>query len=96
MIDRPPVRWTARTLTLGTVFSALCLVAAFALTLADADGLAATLSTIGVMALLITPAAGLVVTWAELRRHQPSAAILALVVLGVLGMAVAVALLTRA
>lgn len=96
MTDRPSVRWTARTLSAGALLSAACLLIAFALTLAAREAEAATLSTIGVLVLLATPVAGLIVTWAELRRSQPSAAWLSIVVLAVLAFAVAVALLTRA
>jgi len=48
-------------------------------------------SMIGVLLLLATPAAGLVTTFFELRVGQPRVALLALVVLGVLGVAIVVA-----
>jgi hypothetical protein len=83
-------------LTAGTGISALCLVVAFVLSLVDLEDQAASLSAVGIVVLLATPAAGLVATWAELRRPQPSAAVLALVVLGVLAVAVGIALTTRA
>jgi hypothetical protein len=49
-------------------------------------------SMIGVLLLIATPAAGLVATFLELRASQPRVALLALGVLGVLGLAIAVAL----
>ena len=52
----------------------------------DAEGW----SLAGTLVLLATPAAGLLATAFELRRAQPRAALLALVVLGVLGLAVLV------
>ena len=93
--ERPPVGATASVLTLGTVLSAAALAAGFVSGLAGAAWLNALLSTAGVVALLITPAAGLVVTFFELRPAQPRAAPLALVVLGVLALSTLVALLTR-
>jgi hypothetical protein len=93
--ERPPVAATARVLTLGTVASAVALAAAFVSGLAGAASISTLLSTAGVVALLITPAAGLVVTFFELRPVQPRAAQMALVVLGVLAVSTLVALLTR-
>jgi uncharacterized membrane protein len=49
-------------------------------------------SMVGVLLLIATPAAGLVASFFELRAGQPRVALLALAVLGVLGLAVAVAL----
>lgn len=49
----------------------------------------------GVLALLATPVAGLVVTALELRALQPRSAMLALVLLGILGLATVLALLSR-
>ncbi len=93
--QRPPVAATAMVLTAGTVASATALAAAFLSGLAGAAWLSTLLSTAGVVALLITPAAGLVVTFFELRPVQPRAAQLALVVLGVLALSTLVALLTH-
>jgi hypothetical protein len=93
--QRPPVEGTASVLTLGTVVSATALAAAFVCGLVGAAWLSTLLSTAGVVALLITPAASLVVTYFELRPVQPRAAQLALVVLGVLALSTLVALLTR-
>lgn len=93
--QRPPVGATASVLTLGTVASATALAAAFVSGLTGAGWLSTLLSTAGVVALLITPAAGLVVTFFELRPVQPRAAQLALVVLGVLALSTLVAVLTR-
>ena len=93
--QRPPVGATVSVLTLGTVASAAALAAAFLSGLAGAAWLSTPLSTIGVVALLFTPAAGLVVTFFEMRPVQPRAAQLALVVLGVLALSTVVALLTH-
>ncbi|MDP8905045.1 MAG: DUF1634 domain-containing protein [Chloroflexota bacterium] len=49
-------------------------------------------STLGVLALLATPAVGLVVSAVELRTVEPRTALLALGVLGILVLAVAIAL----
>ena len=49
-------------------------------------------SMLGSLLLLATPAAGLIATAAELRRAQPLAALLALVVLAVLALALLIAL----
>jgi cell shape-determining protein MreD len=93
--QRPPVAATASVLTIGTVASAAALAAAFVSGLAGAASLGTLLSTVGVVALLITPAAGLVATFFELRPVQPRAAQLALVVLGVLALSTLVALITH-
>ena len=49
-------------------------------------------STLGVMALLATPAAGLIATALELQVRQPRVALLALAVLGLLAVAALLAL----
>ena len=49
-------------------------------------------SMLGVLAILATPPIGLVVSALELRRLEPRTALLAMAVLGVLGIAAAVAL----
>ncbi len=95
MIDRPPVAWTARVLTIGTALSAALLGAAFVLSVLELDSQATLLATIAVTVLLATPAAGLLSTFVEVRRVQPSAAALALAVLTLLLVATVVALLTR-
>ena len=94
--QRAPVRLTTRTLTLGTLAAAAVLAAGLALAVAGQDGLAELVGNAGVVVLLLTPVAGLVATWWELRRLRPTAAWLAVVVLGVLLLATFVALLTRA
>jgi hypothetical protein len=50
---------------------------------------------LGVVALLVTPVAGLVATWSELRIPRPAHAWLAVAVLLVLALATLVALLAR-
>ena len=95
MTERPPVAWTARILTIGTGLSALLLAAAFVLSVLDLDSQATLLATIAVTILLATPAAGLLSTFVEVRRAQPSAAALAVAVLALLLVAILVALLAR-
>lgn len=94
---RPDVVWTARVLAAGTLISAVCFVVGFVLNLVGADASATgpgrDWSNAGVITLLATPAAGLVATALELRHVQPRSAALALAVLGILAIAVAVALL---
>ena len=95
MTERPPVRVTARVLTVGTALAAGLLTLSFVLSLArlaDAAGLA---STVGILVLLATPAAGLVATFVELRPFQPRAALLAIGVLAILAVAAGVALVSR-
>lgn len=96
MTDRPEVAWTARILSTGTALSALLLGVAFVLSVLDLEGQATLLSTIAVTILLATPAAGLLSTFVELRRAQPTAALIALAVLALLVVATIFALLTRA
>ena len=93
MTERPPVAGTARALTLGALLSAALLAVAFLLTVAQRPAEARLVSALGVALLLATPAVGLLVTFFELRPLQPRAALLALVVLGVLVAATLVALL---
>ena len=93
--QRPSVSGTARALTAGTVLSAALLALGFVCGLARLASIANLLSTAGVVALLTTPAVGLLLTFIELRPGHPRAAMLALVVLGVLGVATALALLAR-
>jgi len=96
MTERPSVAWTARILTIGTALSALLLAVAFVLSVIDLDSQATLVATLAVTILLATPAAGLLSTFVEVRRVQPSAAALTLAVLTLLLVATIVALLTRA
>ena len=96
MTERPPVHATARVLTVGTALAAGLLTLGFALALAGLSDLANSVSTLGVLVLLATPAAGLLLTIVELRMSQPRVAVLALLVLAILGIAAAVAILGRA
>jgi hypothetical protein len=73
----------------------VALAAAFVSGLIGAAWLSTLLSSVGVVALLATPAAGLVATFLELRLPQPRAAQMALVVLAVLALSTLVALVTR-
>lgn len=93
MIERPPVAGTARALTYGALLSAALLTVAFLLTVAQRPAEARLVSALGIVMLLVTPAVGLVVTFVELRPLQPRAALLAVLVLAILGLATLVALL---
>ena len=96
MTERPPVHATAGVLTVGTALAAGLLTLGFALALAGLSDLANSVSTLGVLVLLATPAAGLLLTIVELRMSQPRVAVLALLALAILGIAAAVAILGRA
>ena len=95
MSARPPVRSTARVLTAGTLVSAALFVAALALAAARFQEPATFAANGGVVALLLTPAAGLVATALELRGLQPRAARLAALALAILALAALVALVSR-
>jgi hypothetical protein len=86
---------TARLLTYGTAASAAALAIAFVAGLAGIAWLSTLLSTAGVVTLLVTPAVGLAMTFIEMRPVQPRAALLALMVLGVLVLSAVVALLAH-
>ena len=88
-------RATSLVLLGGSLLSAVCFVVGVGLGLVSAGDAAALVASVGVLVLLSTPALGLVASAFELRRAQPHAAWLALAVLGVLGLAVGVALLAR-
>jgi hypothetical protein len=79
----------------GTLLSALAFVVGLGLAFVDAQSAAAVASGIGSVVLLATPAVGLLVTAIELRRLQPQAAALAVAMLGVLAVAVVVALIAH-
>jgi hypothetical protein len=84
--------WTSRLLLGGTLVSALCFAAGFALGLIGLVPIGALLSNLGILTILATPAVALVSTAVELRRPQPHSAWLAVGVLAVLAVAVGVAL----
>ena len=90
---RPAVRSTVIVLTVGTVVSVGLFVAGFVLRLVGQDALADMASIGAVIALLFTPAAGLIATAVELRTLQRSAALLGLLVLAILMTATLLALL---
>lgn len=92
---RASVHATAGFLAAASLITAATLATAFVAGLAGVAWLDELLSTAGIVALLITPPIGLVVTFFELRPVQPRAALLALVVLGVLALSTLIALLTR-
>jgi hypothetical protein len=89
------VAGTSRVLLVGTVLSALWFLVGLGLTFIGSSALAAFASNVGILFLLATPAMGLVVSAIELRRSQPRATTLAAAVLGVLIVAVAVALVAH-
>jgi fucose 4-O-acetylase-like acetyltransferase len=91
--SRPAVRSTVSVLTIGTLISVGLFVAGFVLRLVGQDAIADTAAIAAVMALLITPAAGLISTAVELRQQQLSAALLGLLVLAILVIATGLALL---
>ncbi len=92
MVDRPSVRWTRLVLAAGTLLSFVGLIAASVLRALDQPSLADAIATAAVVVLIATPAVGLLTTWAELRRVQRPAALLALLVLAILGAATLLAL----
>jgi hypothetical protein len=92
---RPPVRLTSRILSAGSIVAATILGVSLALDIAGQTEPARLAGVIGVLVLLVTPAAGLIATWWELRPLRPTHAWLAVAVLGVLLLATAIALLPR-
>jgi hypothetical protein len=94
--ERPAaVAGTSRVLLVGTLLSALGFAVGLGLTFVGSAALAASASNVGVLVLLATPVLGLVVSAIELRRAQPQAALMAIAVLAVLGVAVLVALVAH-
>jgi len=89
---RAPVGGTSRVLLVGTMLSAVAFVVGLGLTFLGVAGGASIASGLGIVVLLVTPAVALVVSAVELRASQPQAAKLAVAVLGVLVVAVGVAL----
>ncbi len=89
------VAGTSRVLLVGTLLSALGFLVGLGLTFIGSSALASFASNVAILLLLATPVLGLVVSAIELRRSQPRAAILAAAVLGVLSVAVAVALIAH-
>jgi len=85
MVHRPPARWTVFALTAGTLLSVAGFVVDVVLRWLGQPAPADVVATAAVIALLATPAAGLLATSLELRRDQLPAALLALLVLLILG-----------
>lgn len=94
--QRPPVHLTARALTFGSLAAAALLALGLALAFVGQADTGKLVGNIGVVALLLTPVAGLIATWTELRAMRPTHAWLAVAVLSVLILATVVALLPRA
>ena len=95
MIGPAPVSLTVRAVTAGSALAATCLAIGFVSTLAGATGVAATLSAVGIVVLIATPAAGLVATVIEARKFERRTVLLALVVLAILAVAAVLAVLTH-
>lgn len=93
--QRPPFAATASVLTIGSTSSAAALAVAFLAGLLGAESLSSVLATAGIVALIATPAVGLMATWLELRRERLAQAWLAVVVLLVLFLATIVAVAAR-
>ena len=91
MGERPTSRMTVALLALGSIVSASLFVVGFTLRVLGQSAPADIASLAGVVVLLATPPVGLLATAAELRRIQPAAAALALVVVAILAMATFVA-----
>ncbi len=91
MTTPPSAEITARLLSLGSVAAAALFLGAFVLSVAGvADG-SAVVAGVALVALLATPAAGLLATALELRHFQPRVAVLALLVLLIVAAAAALA-----
>lgn len=93
---RPPVRLTARALTAGSLGAAALLGLSLVVGFVGAREVGSLVGNIGVVVLLLTPVAGLIATWSELRALRPTHAWLAVAVLLVLLLATVVALAARA
>ena len=92
---RPDAWATVTVLTAGSIVAVVLFAAGFLLRLAGQTSLSDSVSTFAVVVLLATPAAALMTTTVELRRVQRSAAILAILVLVILGGATVLALIGR-
>lgn len=92
---RAPVRLTTRALTVGSLGAAALLGLSLALGVAGQSDIAQLVGNIGVVVLLLTPVAGLITTWWELRIPRPAHAWIAVAVLAVLFLATIIALLAR-
>jgi hypothetical protein len=93
--QRPPARFTTRALTFGSLGAAVLLGLGLVLDFLGQADFAELTGNVGVVILLLTPVAGLVATWSELRQLRPTHAWLAVAVLGVLILATIIALLPR-
>lgn len=83
-------------MTLGSIGAAAILGMSLILGIGGRADVAGLIGNVGVIVLLGTPVAGLVTTWLELRALRPTHALLAVAVLGVLGLATLIALIPRA
>ncbi|HUP83118.1 MAG TPA: hypothetical protein VM284_02895 [Candidatus Limnocylindria bacterium] len=92
---RPPVHLTTRVLTFGSLTAAVILGVGLVFDFAYSENLGPFLGDIGVVVLLLTPVAGLIATWWELRGPRPVHGWLAVAVLVVLVLATLIALLAR-
>jgi hypothetical protein len=87
--------WTARILLVGSVISAVLFAAGLVLSAVGQGVAGAAASNVGVLAILLTPVCGLIMTIAETRRAQRQTTVAALGVIGVLAVAVGVALVAH-
>ncbi len=92
--ERPSAAATSRILTGGSLVAAALFVIAFGLSVSGAVAFSVVVATAGVIALLATPALGLLASAFELRSYQPRVAALAIVVLLILGAATVIAFAT--
>lgn len=93
--NRPDSRRTVIVLTAGTLIAVTAFAADALVRFAGQTALADQFGTIAVVALLATPAVALLASASELRRLQPIAATMAVVVLIILAAATTLALLSR-
>lgn len=91
MNERAPIDLTVRALRAGAAFAISLLLSAIALRVLGSDA-ADDAALLGVLALIATPALSLAATAIEAWARERQTAFLALVVLGVLGLATALAL----
>jgi hypothetical protein len=82
-------------LTLGSLIAAAILTLGWLVAYAGQVEVGKIVGNVGVVVLLLTPVAGLVTTWSELRGVRPTHARLAIAVLAVLVLATLIALLPR-
>ena len=88
---RARAEWSATVLRAGSLSAAVLLAAGFVMSLLTVRDAGQLVSLAGVIILLGTPPAALLTTFMELRTNQPRVALLALLVVGTLGLATVLA-----